>query len=93
VTRVEIVPAGPIDVELDVPGSKSITNRALVCAARAQGESALNGASLSDDSRLLIAALGQLGVDVRVDGTRIVVPAVPGGVSLHGRRHVRRRRQ
>lgn len=48
-----------------MPGSKSITNRALVCAALARGETLLANASDSDDSALMIAALDQLGVLAR----------------------------
>jgi 3-phosphoshikimate 1-carboxyvinyltransferase len=47
------------------PGSKSITNRALVCAALAQGESLLTNASDSDDSAMMANGLNQLGVLVR----------------------------
>ena len=45
-----------------IPGSKSDTNRALVIASLAKGKSRLQGISESDDSRLLIKALQQLGV-------------------------------
>ncbi|MBI2932149.1 MAG: 3-phosphoshikimate 1-carboxyvinyltransferase [Planctomycetes bacterium] len=72
-SRVEIVPAGPRNIELAVPGSKSLTNRALICAALAEGESRLLNASLSDDSRLLLAALKRLGVECSVDEPRCEV--------------------
>ncbi len=44
---------GPLDATLRVPGSKSLTNRALVCAALAEGESQLEGALDSDDTRVM----------------------------------------
>jgi 3-phosphoshikimate 1-carboxyvinyltransferase len=47
------------------PGSKSITNRALVCAALAQGSSTLAGALDSDDTRLMVRAWQTLGVPIR----------------------------
>ena len=47
----EIRPSGPVDGTIRPPGSKSITNRALVCAALAEGESILTGAWDSDDTR------------------------------------------
>ncbi len=47
-----------------VPGSKSITNRALLIAALAEGESILTGALFSDDTRYMAAALNQLGIRV-----------------------------
>jgi 3-phosphoshikimate 1-carboxyvinyltransferase len=50
-----------------VPGSKSITNRALLIAALAEGESTLTGALFSDDTRYMAAALNQLGIPVHGD--------------------------
>jgi 3-phosphoshikimate 1-carboxyvinyltransferase len=61
----EISPAGPLNARIRIPGSKSITNRALVCAALADGESFLRNASDSDDSALMANGLNQLGVLVR----------------------------
>jgi 3-phosphoshikimate 1-carboxyvinyltransferase len=55
---------GPIDVTWTVPGSKSITNRALVLAALADGETRLTGALESDDTRHMRAALTRMGIDV-----------------------------
>jgi 3-phosphoshikimate 1-carboxyvinyltransferase len=64
---IEIQPAGPLRATVRPPGSKSITNRALVCAALAEGESLLTGALESDDTRVMIEGLGQMGVAVRHD--------------------------
>ena len=50
-----------------VPGSKSITNRALLLAALADGETILSGALFSRDTRILITALLALGFDVTAD--------------------------
>jgi 3-phosphoshikimate 1-carboxyvinyltransferase len=50
-----------------VPGSKSITNRALLLAALAAGETLFTGALFSRDTRILIAALQALGFDVSAD--------------------------
>ncbi|MGN1187317.1 MAG: 3-phosphoshikimate 1-carboxyvinyltransferase [Lachnospiraceae bacterium] len=50
-----------------VPGSKSVTNRALFMAAMAKGKSVLRGALFSDDSRHFIGSLKALGYDVVVD--------------------------
>ena len=47
-----------VDAVVTVPGSKSITNRALLIAAMAQGESHLLGALFSDDTRYMAQALG-----------------------------------
>jgi 3-phosphoshikimate 1-carboxyvinyltransferase len=57
-----------------VPGSKSLTNRALVLAALAEGESRLEGVLQSDDTRHMRAALEALGVTVEdVDATTLRV--------------------
>ncbi|PQV63493.1 3-phosphoshikimate 1-carboxyvinyltransferase [Abditibacterium utsteinense] len=57
----------PIEGTIRVPGSKSITNRALLLAALCDGPSKLEGALFSDDTRYMEAALNQLGVAVRGD--------------------------
>ena len=63
--EIEITPVvGPLDASIRPPGSKSITNRALVCAALAEGKSALRGALDSDDTQVMIAALRQLGIAI-----------------------------
>lgn len=65
--RLQIKPCGPLQGKIQPPGSKSITNRALLCAALAQGPSVLRGLLNSDDTRLMIDALRQLGVVIEVD--------------------------
>ena len=57
----------PHDIETSVPGSKSITNRALLIAALAEGTSVLHGVLLSDDSRHFMQALYDLGFPIHVD--------------------------
>lgn len=52
---------------VEVPGSKSITNRALLLAALANGKSTLSGVLFSDDSRHFIKSLISLGFRVEVD--------------------------
>src|SRR6478752_3608636 len=70
-------PAGPLRIpkltrppELiwRVPGSKSITNRALVLAALAEGESTLTGVLHSDDTRYMRNALAALGIEIEDQG-------------------------
>lgn len=56
---------GAIRGRVRPPGSKSITNRALVCAALADGVSTLTGALDSEDTRVMIESLGRLGIDVK----------------------------
>ena len=68
----------PVRATVAVPGSKSITNRALVLAALSEGGGTLTGALRSRDSDLMIAALRALGVPVTVDGTTVRVAPHPG---------------
>lgn len=62
--RILIQPAGPIQGSIQPPGSKSITNRALVCAALATGESTLRGALDSEDTQVMLDSLDRLGIKV-----------------------------
>jgi 3-phosphoshikimate 1-carboxyvinyltransferase len=67
---IEIVPLEkPVHAEITVPGSKSITNRALILAALADGEVTLDGALWSEDTQIMVECLQELGfmVDVRPD--------------------------
>ena len=64
---IEIQPSGPLRAKIRPPGSKSVTNRALVCAALARGESLLTGALESDDTGVMIEGLRQLGVAIDHD--------------------------
>lgn len=52
------------DIEVAVPGSKSITNRALLIAALAEGTTTLDGVLFSDDSRYFLEAIKTLGFSV-----------------------------
>lgn len=56
--------AGPVEVRASVPGSKSVTNRALVCAALADGMSALEGVAPGDDSAAMIDGLRRLDIGI-----------------------------
>ena len=67
---IEIVPlTSPVRAEITVPGSKSITNRALILAALADGRTTLRGALWSEDTQVMTDCLRVLGftVDVQVD--------------------------
>jgi 3-phosphoshikimate 1-carboxyvinyltransferase len=57
----------PHPIAVHVPGSKSITNRALLIAALSDGISTLSGVLFSDDSRNFLQALIDLGFDVKID--------------------------
>jgi len=81
--------SAPLDATVDVPGSKSLTNRYLVLAALADAPVVLRGGLISRDSDLMIAALRSLGVaiesgaDAADDGAWTVTPG-----PLHGGVHV-----
>ena len=65
---IEIVPlAAPVRAEITVPGSKSITNRALILAALADGETILKGALWSEDTQIMVECLQELGFMVNVE--------------------------
>jgi 3-phosphoshikimate 1-carboxyvinyltransferase len=65
---IEIVPlTTPVRAKITVPGSKSITNRALILAALADGETTLRGALWSEDTQVMVEALGTLGFEVKVE--------------------------
>src|SRR3989442_10414737 len=62
---IEIVPLKkPVRAEITVPGSKSITNRALILAALAEGETTLRGALWSEDTQVMVDCLQKLGFTV-----------------------------
>ncbi|XOB98050.1 3-phosphoshikimate 1-carboxyvinyltransferase [Deinococcota bacterium DY0809b] len=63
-----VPPAEPVRAELAVPGSKSVTNRAIVLAGLAEGTSELSGILKSDDAWWALAALRTLGLEVEVAG-------------------------
>jgi 3-phosphoshikimate 1-carboxyvinyltransferase len=74
-----------------VPGSKSITNRALIAAGLASGRSVLSGALFSDDTDAMISCLFELGIAVEADqsahtisveGCGGVIPASAASLSV-----------
>jgi 3-phosphoshikimate 1-carboxyvinyltransferase len=58
---------GPLDATVVVPGSKSLTNRALIAAALADGTSVLRNVLFADDTLLMMEALRTLGIAVTAD--------------------------
>ena len=78
VEAIEIRPiSGPLRAVVTLPGSKSLTNRALVIGALADGDSTLRGVLDSDDTRHMVTALGRLGI--RVDWDRSQQTIAIGG--------------
>jgi len=67
-TSLEIKPIlHPLNAAVRVPGSKSLTNRALLIASLANGTTSLTNALFSDDSRYFAEALKTLGLDLQLD--------------------------
>lgn len=76
-------PAGPLNGVVHVPGDKSVSHRAMMLGALAEGVSRIHGFLEGEDTRATAAVMQQLGVriDVMADGERVV-----HGVGLHGLR-------
>jgi 3-phosphoshikimate 1-carboxyvinyltransferase len=87
VELLEIIPfGGPIDAIVTPPGSKSITNRALLAAALASGTSTLRGVLFADDTEAMIDCVRSLGAVVlqSEDATTVSVTGVGGDLSGSG---------
>lgn len=61
-----------------LPGSKSISNRVLLLSALCRGRTTLHDLLDSDDTRVMLAALRQLGCGVQQDGTTVVIDGLDG---------------
>ena len=84
--HIEIKPlTRTLDATVAVPGSKSITNRAMLLAAMAQGRSVIDSVLLSDDTRSMADALRPLGFIVETDEAahRITIGGRGGIVPAH----------
>ena len=69
---------GALDARVRPPGSRSLTNRALLAAALARGESVLSGATESDDAGAMREGLRALGVPIRGGGRALAVTGCAG---------------
>jgi 3-phosphoshikimate 1-carboxyvinyltransferase len=77
----EIRPLGGMDAVVRMPGSKSYTQRAMVIAALAEGESLLRDPLLSEDTLGLAGALGLLGADVRTAEAEMIIRGAGGRIT------------
>ena len=57
----------PVHAEISIPGSKSLTNRALILAALSKGKTKLQVALWAEDTELMVNALQNLGFDIKVE--------------------------
>lgn len=67
----------PPEVTVTPPGSKSLTNRALILATLADGRSTITGALRADDTEAMIEALESIGVGLSVDWARHEITVTP----------------
>ena len=74
----------PVNADLAIPGSKSLTNRALLVAALAQGTSLLKGMLHSDDTHYMTEALKSLGVKAEKIGSQMQVEGSGGKFAPYG---------
>lgn len=72
-------PSGPVTASVRLPGSKSITNRALLLAALAEGTSTLHDPLHSEDTLYMAQALGDLGAEITETPTMDYVVRGVGG--------------
>ena len=81
--KLVIQPINGVSGTVNVPGSKSLSNRALLLAALASGTTTLRNLLDSDDIRHMLKALTQLGVDYSLsnDGTECTVVGLGGAFS------------
>jgi 3-phosphoshikimate 1-carboxyvinyltransferase len=78
---VKIKPVSRLDAAVRVPGSKSYTQRAMIVAFLAEGESHLHDCLLADDTRILATALSALGADLRPAGTDLLIRGTGGRIA------------
>lgn len=72
------------DIDVVLPGSKSITNRALICAALAEGRSTLRGALFADDTEAMLDVLRGLGIAIEADADAATIVVDGCGGELPG---------
>jgi 3-phosphoshikimate 1-carboxyvinyltransferase len=72
--------SGPIDASVAVPGSKSISNRALICAALAKGWSSLSNVAPGDDTLRMLGCLRSIEVSLRSEDTTVHVEGCDGWI-------------
>jgi len=75
----------PVHGSVTLPGSKSITNRALILAALAKGTTTLHGALFSRDTQIMVTALRALGFVVVTDESALTITVAGRGGKIPGR--------
>ena len=77
----DLPPLGHAAGTVTLPGSKSISNRVLLLAALCQGTTTIHDLLDSDDTRVMLVALRQLGCGIRQDGAQVQVDGLNGQLS------------
>ena len=77
----EVLPTGPIEGSVEAPSSKSLTNRLLVIAALAEGQSVLSRVLESDDTFAMAAALRALGARIESAATLTTIDGTSGRIT------------
>jgi len=78
---IEINPITQLNARVTMPGSKSYTQRAMIMAALAEGDSCLQGPLLSEDTGYLTEALRQLGAGIEIHNGDMLVQGTAGRIS------------
>lgn len=81
----EIKPLGRFNAVVQVPGSKSFTQRALVAASLAEGKSLLRNALIAEDTDHLVGALRLLGAQIVCSGPDVIVTGTGGRIANPGK--------
>ncbi len=80
-----VAPTGPVDAEVALPGSKSFTNRAILAAGLARGESLITGALVAADTAAMLGCVKALGAAVEGENTdRLAITGVGGRLPERG---------
>lgn len=70
---IKIIPSVNISGSIDIPGSKSYTNRALIIASMINGEIKIKNPLFSDDTNAMIKCLKELGLEISKSETEIII--------------------
>ena len=79
----DLPPLNGVSGRVQLPGSKSISNRVLLLAGLAEGTTAVHGLLDSDDTAVMLQALAQLGCTLRRDGAVLHVTGLGGRLQVH----------
>jgi len=81
---IAIPPIEPFRATIRPPGSKSLTNRALLLAALADGKSIIRHSLIADDTQRMLTAIGKLGFEIRVSDPEVMSIRGNGGAIPSG---------